>query len=131
METVKCAEQSGVSTGSMVPKKEDFQLQVGAPTPSPDKDILNKPTVVYAAENTDFYMGTTPALSKQEPHVETVFPDHYLWKKKLCVSVHRLSDFEISYWSGGFNQDTDEHPIKMETSPVKGHDGPETRNRCG
>ena len=113
-------EQPCTSSSLLVPEKEDLQLQMPPSiTPSPKKDIPTKLTVTYTDDNTKFYVGTTPASPKQESLVETVSPDSYPWKKKLCVSIRRLSDFEISYWSGGFNQDNDEHPSKMEASPEK------------
>ena len=48
-----------------------------------------------------------------------VSSENYPWKKKLCVSVRRLNDFEISYWCGGLKQASVELPIKVETIPVK------------
>ena len=74
VETAMCAEQSVASPDPRVPEKEDLQSQVSPPTTSPDKDTRTKPTVVYAAENTDFYVGTTPALPKQESQVELCIP---------------------------------------------------------
>ena len=118
VETAECAKQSGVPVCMTAPAMDDLKPQLPVPVPSPVKDKPVKLTVVYAAENTDFYMGTSPAHPKWEPQLETVSSDSYPWKKKLCVSVRRLSDFEISYWSGGFNQDR-EQPIKMEPSPEK------------
>ena len=77
-----------------------------------------KPTVVYAAENTDFFVETTPTPPTPPNTTDIVSADSYPWKKKLCIPVRRLSDFEISYWCGPKEDGTD-HPIKVETPPVQ------------
>ena len=119
VETSVCGVQPGVSVDLLVLEKEVLQPRNTPTVPFPATQTTTKPKVVYAAENTNFYVGTAPVLPRQEPQVESVSSDSYLWKKKLCVSVRRLSDFEISYWRGGLNQDTDEHPLGVETNPVK------------
>ena len=119
VETSSCSEQSSVVADLSVPAKEYLKAPVVPPTPSPANDKQTGPKVVYAANNTDFYVGTTPSAPKREPALEMVSPDSYQWKKKLCVSVRKLSDFEISYWTGENNQDSDELPIKLETNPDK------------
>ena len=109
VETPKDAEQPGTSATDLPVQ----QSQVVPSVFSPKCDSPPKPTVVYAAENTDFFVETTPTIQ-----TDIASAANYPWKKKLCVSVRRLSDFEISYWCGP-KHDGLELPIKVETTPVQ------------
>ena len=120
VETPLNVEQPSMVTSPSVPVKDDSKVlssKALPPTSSPDSDKQTGPKVVYAADNTEFYVGTTPAAPKREPASDVISPDSYPWKKKLCVSIHKLSDFEVSYWTGRNNHDSDDLPIKLETSP--------------
>ena len=79
---------------------------------SADTDGKTGPKVVYADDNQDFYVETVDHGNDLESAVDS--PDSYPWKKKLCVSVRKLSDFEIAYWTG-HNSQGDGLPIKVET----------------
>ena len=121
VETSSHSEQPSLVSSQSIPAKEYLQTPVVPPTPSSVHVKQTGPKIVYAADNTDFYVGTTTttptSAPKREPESEVDTPDNYPWKKKLCVSVRKLSDFEISYWTGENNQDFDEVPIKLETKP--------------
>ena len=119
VETRTSVEQSGASTHTTVSNEAELQPHSFPRGCIPEKEPPPKPTVVYASANTDFYVGTTPDVSNQERQLDMVSSENYPWKKKLCVSVRRLSDFEISYWCGGLKQASAELPIKVETIPVK------------
>ena len=113
--TATCDKQSGVPDSSLSPEKA-----VLIPQTSPQPPLPTKPKVVYTADNTEFYVGTGPVASKQEPELDTIFLDSYPWKKELRVTVRRLSDFEISYWTGGDNnQDKDVFNPEQNTVYLK------------
>ena len=96
--TAKCEQKPVVSVSLPSPEKA-IHIPRSPPQPSRLLDVV-KPKVVYAADNTEFYVGTGPTPN-QELDPDTISPDSYPWKKELRVSVCRLSDFEISYWTGG------------------------------
>ena len=120
VETTKHIDQPSASVCAIVPEEAEQLLHDKPSVISLERDPPPKPTVVYAAENTNFFVETTPDTSNSGQQMDIVSADNYPWKKKLCVSVRRLSDFEISYWCGGPKQASTELPIKVETIPVKG-----------
>ena len=117
VETATCNKQPDSGLGLSDSVKENVPTEVILPTPSCVMDSQTNPRVLYAAENTGFYVETSPSTSERESATDTVSPDSYPWKRKLCVSVRRLSDFEISYWTGDNTQDAEKLPIKLELNP--------------
>ena len=115
VETSSYGEQSSVSTGPSGLAKKHHQVPDVSTESSAAIAKQTRPKVVYAADNLDFYVETS--ASEKESVSGTDSPDSYPWKKKLCVSVRKLSDFEISYWTGGSNPNSDEYPVKLETEP--------------
>ena len=115
VETATCSKEPDVDPGLSCSVQEKAPSEVVPPTSSYVKD--SQPKILYAAENTGFYVETSPSTSEQESVADTISPESYPWKKKLCVSVRRLSDFEISYWTGDNTQDAGKFPIKLESNP--------------
>ena len=112
VEMATCNKEPSVDPSVSYSVKERVPIEVVPPTPSCVK--ASQPKILYAAENTGFYVETSPSTSERESAADTISPESYPWKKKLCVSIHRLSDFEISYWTGDNTQDAGKPPIKLE-----------------
>ena len=115
VETSSYGEQSSVSAGPSDPAKKHLHVPDVSTESSAVIAKQTGPKVVYAADNQDFYVETSASENESVPGIDS--PVSYPWKKKLCVSVRKLSDFEISYWTGGSKLNSDEYPVKLETEP--------------
>ena len=115
VETSTCSVEPIVNSGSSSLEKEKTSLNV---PPTKQISAVNpQPKIQYAAENSGFYVETSPSTSERESVTDTISPENYPWKRRLYVSVRRLSDFEISYWTGGNNRDDEKIPLKVESIP--------------
>ena len=98
-------EISATSVNNVQIEQNEAAITTAKPQ-APIVDSIVKPKVVYAAENSDFYVETSvnqQGSSSAKSNTAYTYP----WKKKLVVSVRRLSDFELSYWTGNrVHQDT-------------------------
>ena len=115
VETSMSRVMPNVNPGLLNTEKEETSLNV--PPSKQDCATNPQPKILYAAENTGFYVETSPSTSERESVTDTISPENYPWKKKLYVSVRRLSDFEISYWTGCTTRDDEKIPLNVETIP--------------